>query len=637
MRWLKYISTFILFLSAPKGYAQNLVSNHDFSVMLDTCIYNDSYNWPSVINPPLDQAHKTDRFKDWFSPKPPLQSFFSSNYPWLSMPYAYAARHRCSKAPVDTIIYHKQCTSNPSCPKVFSRKFPPPVEGDGYAGLMLQEGAGFTIPFNYFYYDPCCSSTIKTQPYNNYSSVYNLYFGVDISGDSRSFIETKLLQPLVPLVDYTVEFYVNRRKRILYTPKQIAAYLSTDTFHWVDHINQVITPQVVVQDTLKYQPNHWREWTHIKGSFVANGGEKFLTLGNFDSTGTGTRGRLIYFDSKIDTNDWFWSRLLDHYFFDAVYVYKSTDSLYSVQLPADTTLCFGDTLRLHAQHSNTFKLEATKRFRWSTGSLDSSITISQPGTYWVEVSYNNRWRQYDTIVVKYIPPYYSGLPRDTVICKGSSLELSVPMQHNVSHRWSTGATGTQVVLTQEGDYTLESYNECDTFVSKIQVRYFPTPEASLPMDTILCAKDSVKLSVPFYTYASYYWSNGSTKPWATYRQEGFASLSLRTHCDTLELMTLIREDDCYPPPVYVPNSFSPNGDGLNDTWYIEGLPAQNELIVINRWGEQIFKASPYQNNWDGRMQNGKMVTPGIYTYILRYSGLIGRDETKAGWLIVLGN
>lgn len=627
---LRYSVILVLFLSLPLQ-AQNLIRNHDFST-LDTCVdmrWNSNLFGGSTL---IWQNRYVEDFIHWFTaPRDNVPKFS----PWDQ---TYIGYHKlCVFQPVDTAFLTPACGTSPTC-KYNKQVFPPPVEGLGYVGMGLLDSLE-TEPFTYYYYDPCCSSApsdlrsiyLNLLVTDNYSTFprYGMRHDDDYFG-KKKFLETKLKTPLQAGIDYTVEFSVIRWNNSIYVADNIGAYLSQDTFRFNEHYGNNITPQILHSDSV----NDDKNWTHIKGSFVANGGESYLTLGNFvDHIGY---KRIKAWRTDTIENRWFFVPIVS-YFFDAVYVYKSTDSLFTVQLPADTTLCFGDTLRLHAQHSHTFKLEATKRFRWSTGSVDSSITISQPGTYWVEVSYNNRWRQYDTIVVDYIPPYYSGLPRDTTICAGSSLELSVPMQHNVSHRWSTGATGTQVILTQEGDYTLESYNECDTFVSKIQVRYFPTPEASLPMDTILCAKDSVKLSVPFYTYASYYWSNGSTKPWATYRQEGFASLSLRTHCDTLELMTLIREDDCNPPPVYVPNSFSPNGDGLNDTWYIEGLPEQNELIILNRWGEQILKASPYQNHWDGRLQNGELVQPGIYTYILRYSGLIGRDETKAGWLNVLGN
>ncbi|MGN8056434.1 DUF7507 domain-containing protein [Pedobacter sp. 22163] len=64
----------------------------------------------------------------------------------------------------------------------------------------------------------------------------------------------------------------------------------------------------------------------------------------------------------------------------------------------------------------------------------------------------------------------------------------------------------------------------------------------------------------------------------------------------------------------IPNLFTPNGDGINDTFEINGLAefAENELTIINRWGNEVFRAKGYQNNWTGEGLN-----EGTYYYLLR--------------------
>jgi gliding motility-associated-like protein len=80
--------------------------------------------------------------------------------------------------------------------------------------------------------------------------------------------------------------------------------------------------------------------------------------------------------------------------------------------------------------------------------------------------------------------------------------------------------------------------------------------------------------------------------------------------------------DCYPT-VFVPEGFSPNGDGVNDVLYILGIRQfpNNELKIFNRWGHQIYQAKGYENDWDGRsdaaMTLGKGDVPrGTYFYVL---------------------
>lgn len=75
--------------------------------------------------------------------------------------------------------------------------------------------------------------------------------------------------------------------------------------------------------------------------------------------------------------------------------------------------------------------------------------------------------------------------------------------------------------------------------------------------------------------------------------------------------------------VKVPNSISPNGDNNNDVLEIEGLEfyPDNYLKIFNRWGDIVFSADQYQNNWSGQLENaglkiGDIVPNGTYFYIL---------------------
>jgi gliding motility-associated-like protein len=80
--------------------------------------------------------------------------------------------------------------------------------------------------------------------------------------------------------------------------------------------------------------------------------------------------------------------------------------------------------------------------------------------------------------------------------------------------------------------------------------------------------------------------------------------------------------------LYVPNIFTPNGDGSNDNFEIRNLPANAKLIVTNRWGKQVFSSSNYQNDW-----NGNDAIDGVYFYQLQVDG-----EKYTGWVeIMRGN
>ena len=75
-----------------------------------------------------------------------------------------------------------------------------------------------------------------------------------------------------------------------------------------------------------------------------------------------------------------------------------------------------------------------------------------------------------------------------------------------------------------------------------------------------------------------------------------------------------------------PNVFTPNNDGVNDTWVIKNLPAGSRVTVHNRWGRKVLDADPYDNKWDG-----EDLPAGIYLYeIIPPSG-----DPIRGWVEII--
>ncbi|CAN5518812.1 hypothetical protein BH11BAC2_BH11BAC2_23030 [soil metagenome] len=86
---------------------------------------------------------------------------------------------------------------------------------------------------------------------------------------------------------------------------------------------------------------------------------------------------------------------------------------------------------------------------------------------------------------------------------------------------------------------------------------------------------------------------------------------------------------------YVPNTFTPNGDGLNDTFGIAGEAVQNfQLQIYNRWGQMIFETSNPNQRWDGTFR-GKLVPEGCYVYKVFAQGPKGNRKLKEGNLNVI--
>ena len=96
-------------------------------------------------------------------------------------------------------------------------------------------------------------------------------------------------------------------------------------------------------------------------------------------------------------------------------------------------------------------------------------------------------------------------------------------------------------------------------------------------------------------------------------------------CDTgLVVITIVGND------LVIPNGFSPNNDGINDTWNISGLNVfpEHELSVFNRWGNEVLRSSNYQNDWRGQ-NNGLDLPDGTYFYLIDLG-----EERRSGWVVI---
>jgi gliding motility-associated-like protein/uncharacterized repeat protein (TIGR01451 family) len=85
-------------------------------------------------------------------------------------------------------------------------------------------------------------------------------------------------------------------------------------------------------------------------------------------------------------------------------------------------------------------------------------------------------------------------------------------------------------------------------------------------------------------------------------------------------------------PLIVPNIFTPNGDNVNDTFFIPGLEtySENELTIINRWGNHVYEKKDYKNDWAGQG-----LVEGTYYYLLKVKNKTGAWDSYKGYLTLV--
>jgi gliding motility-associated-like protein len=205
------------------------------------------------------------------------------------------------------------------------------------------------------------------------------------------------------------------------------------------------------------------------------------------------------------------------------------------------------------------------------------------------------------------------------ICKGDQMELD-PGKGYSRYLWHNGSTNPSFITDTAGTYWVEvtNQNEC-TIRDSIEIMVIPLPKINLGNDTMLCATNELLLDAgdkgTFYK-----WSNGVTSQ-TIIAHEGdgqiWVKVSDANGCvgtDTIQILHCSKQQK-----LEIANAFTPNGDGHNDYWQIEGYQNYPDMTVkvFDRWGIEVFSSEHgYFKPWDGTI-GGKNLPTGAYYYIIK--------------------
>ena len=217
-----------------------------------------------------------------------------------------------------------------------------------------------------------------------------------------------------------------------------------------------------------------------------------------------------------------------------------------------------------------------------------------------------------------------------------------------SYEWdfSQFETGATVENLVPGTYsvTVTDANDCD-ITTTVTINNVPSPEVTInetSPQTILLGEE-VQLTVSVFSSlgnVSFEWIPSRdiepfdsdtvvAKPEITTVYQVWVTDSA-TGCISRDTITVIVRDK---DNIFIPNAITPNGDGVNDTWIIRDLAEikNNEVMIFSRWGDVLFTARPYNNDWDGTY-NGKPLPAGTYYYILKLDDL---GEVRDGNITII--
>lgn len=305
-----------------------------------------------------------------------------------------------------------------------------------------------------------------------------------------------------------------------------------------------------------------------------------------------------------------------------------------IDVIGNTSICAGESVILVASGASNYQ--------WSNGSTENEIEVYLPGLYNLTATNSCGSTTVSVQITQNTTPLvHITQGAEAAICGGGSLTLTASSTLPIT--WSTGHEGALIEVDGEGVYYAFVSNVCGSDTAFIDVAV-GNPEASF---TASADTGSAPLDVQFFNTSvnadNYNWYiNGELVGTdvdlaLTFYQNGPQEVTLIAIDDagcTDSFSMIINISDCYPL-VFVPNTFTPNEDGINDLFkFTANCVESYELNIYNRWGTLLFtgeKGSPF---WDGSNRHGYYVADGVYIYTIAYTSLLGVKTEKSGTITI---
>lgn len=176
---------------------------------------------------------------------------------------------------------------------------------------------------------------------------------------------------------------------------------------------------------------------------------------------------------------------------------------------------------------------------------------------------------------------------------------------------------TNVIQTLEDELILTNMNSCDSIVS-LSLTIIDTTIQVEQLTADFCQNFSTQLIVNG-NFNNYLWSSGETTQIITVNNSGtYTVTASNTYCERTKSYVIA---PC-TTAIYIPNSFSPNGDGINDYFGLSTMNLEQivtfKIVIYNRWGQKVYESYDPSFKWDGKSNQEMGLRNNIYSYVIEY-------------------
>lgn len=287
----------------------------------------------------------------------------------------------------------------------------------------------------------------------------------------------------------------------------------------------------------------------------------------------------------------------------------------------------------------------------------------EPGDYTVALTVTSPESCTDTKTVnnfiKVLVSPKAGFYADTVVCTTVPVAFIDTSTGANTWSWNFGVEDTFTVDTiqfpfytymEPGQYTVtqavtNTLGCPDTLIKELYIEAIPYPTSYFEPDTEALQLPDTLIQLFNYSqdFTGVLWDfdNGDSSvvlnPLANYQDSGLYNIVLYAYndlgcVDTFDIMFQVYEQETF----FVPNSFTPDGDDLNETWNVYGRGISEITVrIFDRWGKMVFMSKSVDQPWDGTDFNGDPVPQGVYTYSVDLLWYRGRAFSRQGTITIM--
>jgi gliding motility-associated-like protein len=273
-------------------------------------------------------------------------------------------------------------------------------------------------------------------------------------------------------------------------------------------------------------------------------------------------------------------------------------------------------------------------YQWSNGSNANPLLVGV-GAWSVTATDTNTCLTTASFTVTEFALAGLSISGQSAVCAGQVTEL-VASAGLTSYVWNTGADSIAVSVGP-GQWSVSAVDTNGCLNSALfEVAQLDAPLALIISPDEFCDGVPAILSAEVYPDQELLWNTGGTGSSIAVVSNGTYALTASNACGTASDSIRVRFDNC-ECGIFIPNAFSPDGDGNNEVWQPVVCPTlAYEAAVYDRWGIRIFQTTDTNEPWTGTLGGGDDPAPiGVYTYTVNVTLEQGGPKAMFGHITLV--